>query len=132
MQPSWVPALRAGIGATLILCALIAMAWAWPWRGVDFVLLIWLGLGAFLVWASRSERSGTRVTPEDITVTIGRRVERLTREDILDLRHDRAEGRARRVQAVVRDGRTVTLLGAPPEALDALRAWHLAAPGRGR
>lgn len=124
MQPAWVPTLRAGIGVVLALCAVVALVLAWPWDGIDLGMLLWLGLGIFLIWASRAERSGTRLGDEAITVTSGRTVSTLTREDILDLRHDDPE-RPWRVQAVVRDGRTVTLLGVPPAELARLRAWHL-------
>lgn len=129
MQPRWVPALRAAIGAFLVLAALAALAIAWPWDGIDLAMLLWLGLGLFLIWASRAERSGTRLSDDAITVTSGRRVSALTRGDILDLRHD-DPANPWRVQAVLRDGRTVTLLGVPPAELERLRAWHLGRPTR--
>ncbi|MGO0575396.1 hypothetical protein [Ornithinimicrobium panacihumi] len=124
MQPSWVPLLRAGIGAVLVLTSLVALAIAWPWGGIDLGMLLWLGLGVFLIWASRSERSGTRLIGEEIVVTAGRRVTRLTRADILDLRHDSPDGTPWRVQAVCGDGSLITLLGVPPAELERVRAWH--------
>ena len=129
MQPRWVPALRAAIGAFLVLAALAALAIAWPWDGIDLAMLLWLGLGLFLIWASRAERSGTRLSDDAITVTSGRRVSALTPGDILDLRHD-DPANPWRVQAVLRDGRTVTLLGVPPAGLERLQAWHLGRPTR--
>lgn len=127
MQPPWLPALRASIGAAVILSAVAALVLSWPWR--SWALLIvpaWMLLGVFLVWASRFERSGTRLEPDAITVVEGRRPRRLERADILDLRPD-APHEAWRVQAVLRDGEVVTLLGVPPTELERLRRWHLGA-----
>ena len=124
MQPSWVPALRAAIGVAVILSAVVILVVTWPWR--EWALLIapaWLAFGVFLVWASRFERSGTRLEPDAITVVEGRRPRRLGRTDILDLRPDAPE-QAWRVQAVLRDGEVVTLLGVPPSELERLRHWH--------
>lgn len=124
MQPSWLPRLRAGIGVLVVLSAVAALAVAWPWD--SWALLAapaWLLLGLFLVWASRFEHSGTRLEPDAITVVEGRRPRRLERVDILDLRPDPPEG-AWRLQAVLRDGSSVTLLGVPPGELERLRRWH--------
>jgi hypothetical protein len=127
MQPSWLPALRATIGAAVILSAVVVLAISWPWR--NWALLIapaWMLFGVFLVWASRYERSGTRLDADAITLTEGRRPRRLERKDILDLRPDAPHG-AWRVQAVLRDGEVVTLLGVPPSELERLRRWHTGA-----
>lgn len=124
MQPRWVPALRAGIGGVVSVCAIAALALVWPWDGADLLLTLWLGLGIFLMWASRFEHSGTRIDPDAVSVAVGRRVRRFTRAEILDLRHDRPGEAAWRVQAVLRDGETVTLLGVPPSELGRFRAWH--------
>lgn len=132
MQPRWLPTLRAGIGVTLILAALVVLVAARPWEWPDLVMVAcWAGLGSFLVWASRRERSGTRLTKEEIVLTSGRQVDRLTRQDILDLRHDQPEPHAWRIEAVLADGRRVILLGVPPGELERLRRWHLG-PTRGR
>ncbi len=128
MQPRWLPILRAGIGVAVVLSAVVALVLAWPWRVIEvFLGLVWLGYGAFLVWASRRERSGTRLEDDAVVITSGRDVQRLTRADILDLRTDQPGGRAWRVQAVRRDGRVVTLLAVPPEELERLRRWHVGA-----
>ncbi|OLT40175.1 hypothetical protein BJF86_05025 [Serinicoccus sp. CNJ-927] len=128
MQPRWLPTMRAAIGVAVVLSAVAALALAWPWRVVEVVLaLLWLGYGVFLVWASRRERSGTRLEQDALVVTAGREVERLTRADILDLRTDQPGERAWRVQAVHRDGRLITLLAVPPGELDRLRRWHVGA-----
>lgn len=130
MQPRWLPAFRASIGVAVIVSALAALAATWPWQAPELVLVpLWLGYGAFLVWASRRERSGTRLEDDAIVVTSGRQVHRLTRDDILDLRHDQPAPRAWRVQAVLSDGRVLTLLAVPTDQLERLRRWHLG-PGR--
>ena len=124
MQPRWVPALRAGIGLVVAGTAVVALVLARPWRAPALALILaWLALGVFLVWASRFERSGTRLETDAITVVEGRRPRRLTREDILDLRPEPPES-PWRLQAVLRDGRTVTLLGVPTTELERLRRWH--------
>lgn len=126
MQPTWLPAMRAAIGVTVVLSALVGLAVAWPWRTPALLLLVvWLAYGTFLVWASRHEHSGTRLEPDAIVLTEGRRVRRLTRSDILDLRPDQPGERAWRVQALLTDGQLVTLLGVPPQELARLRAWHV-------
>lgn len=126
MQPRWLPALRAGIGGAVMASAVLALVLAWPWRAIEVVLAaLWLLYGAFLVWASRRERSGTRLEPDAVVVTSGRDVLRLTRDDILDLRTDLPGERAWRVQAVRRDGRVVTLLAVPPSELGRFRRWHV-------
>lgn len=132
MQPRWLPTLRAGIGVTLILAALVVLVAVRPWEWTDLVMVgCWTALGVFLVWASRRERSGTRLTREEIVLTSGRQVDRLTRKDILDLRHDQPGPHAWRIEAVLADGRRVILLGVPPTELERLRRWHLGAgPGR--
>ena len=125
MQPPWLPALRATIGVAVILSAVVVLVISWPWR--NWALLIapaWMAFGGFLVWASRYERSGTRLEADAITVVEGRRPRRLERPDILDLRPDSRE-RPWRVQAVLRDGQVVTLLGVPPSELERLRRWHI-------
>lgn len=86
----------------------------------------------FLVWASRRERSGTRLEDDAIVVTSGKEVSRLGRADILDLRTDQPGRRAWRVQAVRRDGQLITLLAVPPEELERLRRWHVAPPDLGQ
>lgn len=124
MQPPWLPALRAAIGVAVILSAVVVLVLTWPWRDWALVIApVWLLFGVFLVWASRFERSGTRLEADAITVVEGRRPRRLERADILDLRPD-APQRAWRVQAVLRDGQVVTLLGVPPSQLERLRRWH--------
>ena len=127
MQPPWLPRLRAALGAAVVLSGVVGLVAAWPWRswgllGVPAYLL----LGAFLIWASRFERSGTRLEPDAITVVEGRRPRRLERADILDLRPD-SPTEPWRVQAVLRDGEVVTLLGVPPTEVERLRRWHLGA-----
>ncbi|SOC56061.1 hypothetical protein [Ornithinimicrobium cerasi] len=124
MQPRWVPALRAGIGLLLAGSAVAALVLVRPWRAPALALILaWLALGIFLVWASRFERSGTRLEADAITVVEGRRPRRLTRADILALRGEPPQA-PWRLQAVLRDGRTVTLLGVPPGELERLRRWH--------
>lgn len=131
MQPRWLPTLRAGIGVTIMLSAVLALFFARPWeRAAIPVVLAWAGLGLFLIWASRRERSGTLLGAEEIVVTSGRQVHRLTRVEILDLRHDRPEPYAARVQAVLRDGSRLTLLAVPPAELQRLRRWHLDPSGQ--
>lgn len=128
MQPRWLPAFRAGIGVAVILSALAALIFLVlqrPWRPAGLVLVAtWCGYGVFLVWASRRERSGTRLEADRIVVTSGRQVHHLERPDILDLRHDRPAD-PWRVQAVLRDGELLTLLGVPPQELERLRRWHV-------
>ncbi len=124
MQPPWLPALRATIGVAVILSAVTVLALSWPWRSWALLIApVWMLFGVFLVWASRFERSGTRLEADALTVVEGRRPRRLERSDILDLRPD-APQRAWRVQAVLRDGEVVTLLGVPPSELERLRRWH--------
>lgn len=126
MQPRWLPTLRAGLGIAVMLSALVALVLARPWQAGELILvLVWLGYGVFLVWASRRERSGTRLEQDELVVTSGKKVYRLTRADILDLRHDQPAPHAWRVQAVLRDGELLTLLAVPPEELERLRAWHV-------
>lgn len=126
MQPRWLPTLRAGIGVAVILSAIGALVVAWPWRPLEVGLTsLWAGYGAFLVWASRRERSGTRLEEDAIVLTSGAQVTRLTRDDILDLRTDLPGRHAWRVQAVARDGRLITLLAVPPAELELLRRWHV-------
>lgn len=126
MQPRWLPAMRAGIGISVLVLASAALALAWPWGDREYLLAaVWIVYGAFLIWASRRERSGTRLEPDAIVVTSGRRVDRLGHDDILDLRTDRPGEQAWRVQAVLRDGRLLTLLGVPPAELERLRRWHI-------
>ncbi len=134
MQPRWLPTLRAAIGGAVIVSAVTALALAYPWRGLEVALVaLWGGYGAFLVWASRRERSGTRLEDDAVVVvTSGGRTTRLTRADILDLRTDQPGRRAWRVQAVRRDGRLITLLAVPPAELERLRAWHVGGPAGGR
>lgn len=131
MQPRWLPAARAGLGVAVIASAFVALAVLLlqrPWRPVGLALVaVWCGYGVFLVWASRRERSGTRLEQDEIVVTSGREVHHLRREDILDLRHDRPAD-PWRVQAVLRDGTLLTLLAVPPEELERLRRWHLGGP----
>ncbi len=123
MQPVWLPAFRAGIGVVIALGAVVAMVLSWG--SIAFVLAVaCLALGLFLVWASRFERSGTRLTPEALVVTEGRRPRRLTREDILDLRATGPEEHPWRLEAVLREGVVVPLLGVPTTELERLRAWH--------
>ena len=129
MQPRWLPALRAALGVAIVLSAIAALALAWPWRVIEVVLgALWCGYGVFLVWASRRERSGTRLEDDAIVVTSGSEVTRLTRADILDLRTDQPGERAWRVQAIDSRGRLVTLLAVPPEELERLRRWHRRPP----
>ncbi len=124
MQPSWLPRLRATLGVLVVLSAVVALVLAWPWRTWALLAVpACLLLGVFLVWASRFEHSGTRLAPDAITVTEGRRPRRLERVDILDLRLDDPE-RPWRVEAVLRDGAVVILLGVPPSELERLRRWH--------
>lgn len=126
MQPRWLPTLRAGIGIAVILSAVVALVVAWPWQVIELVLaLLWLGYGVFLVWASRRERSGTRLEDDAIVVTSGTDITRLTRADILDLRTDQPGAHAWRVQAICSDGRVITLLAVPPSELERLQAWHV-------
>lgn len=126
MQPRWLPAFRAGIGVAVLVAALAALAFAYPWRPAELIVVpAWCGYGVFLIWASRRERSGTRLEDDVVVVTSGRQVHRLTRADILDLRHDQPEPHAWRVQAVLRDGQVLTLLAVPPSELGRLRRWHL-------
>lgn len=126
MQPRWLPTLRAGIGVVVALTAVVALVLSYPWRLPAILIIVaWLLLGVFLVWASRFERSGTRLEPDAITVVEGRRPRRLTRADILDLRADPPDG-PWRLEAVLRDGQVVTLLGVPPAELERLRGWHVA------
>lgn len=131
MQPRWLPAFRAGLGVAVILSALAALGLLVvqrPWRPGGLVLVaVWCGYGVFLVWASRRERSGTRLEQDQIVVTSGRQVHHLGRHDILDLRHDRPV-EPWRVQAVLRDGTLLTLLAVPPEELERLRRWHVGGP----
>lgn len=136
MQPRWLPTFRAGLGVAVIGSALVvlaALALVGPWRpGALPLVAAWCGYGVFLVWASRRERSGTRLEADRIVVTSGTEVDRLERQDILDLRHDQPPPHAWRVQAVLRDGRLLTLLAVPPGELERLRRWHAerpAAPG---
>ncbi|KUG56750.1 hypothetical protein AVL62_11420 [Serinicoccus chungangensis] len=132
VQPRWLPTLRAAIGGAVIVSAVTALALAYPWRGLEIALVgLWGGYGAFLVWASRRERSGTRLEDDAVVVTSGGRTTRLTRADILDLRTDQPGRRAWRVQAVRRDGRVITLLAVPPAELERLRAWHVGGPTGG-
>lgn len=123
MQPAWLPRLRAGIGVAVTLSAVLGLVLAWGTIAVALMVL-WLGLGIFLVWASRFEHTGTTLDAGAITVVEGRRPLRLTREDILDLRTEEPDGIPWRLVAVLRDGRTVPLLGVPPAELERLRAWH--------
>ncbi|WP_165368450.1 hypothetical protein [Serinicoccus sediminis] len=133
MQPRWLPTLRAGIGVAVLVSAVVALVLAHPWRVLEVVMVaVWAGYGAFLVWASRRERSGTRLEDDAVVVTSGRQTTRLTRADILDLRTDQPGQHAWRLQAVRRDGRLVTLLGVPPSELDRLRRWHVGGPVGGR
>ena len=124
MQPAWLPALRAGIGVAIALSAVVAIVLSWGTLALALAV-VWLALGVFLVWASRFERSGTRLTPDALTVTEGRRPRRLTRPDILDLRAAGPEDHPWRLEAVLRDGELVPLLGVPPAELGRLRAWHV-------
>lgn len=126
MQPSWVPLLRAGLGVLIMAIGVAALVLSRPWTAVHLFLLLWVGLGAFLVWASRQERSGTRFDGETLTVVIGRRAHRIAREDVLDLRHDSPDGLPWRIEAIVTDGARVPLLGVPPAELEAMQAWHRA------
>lgn len=127
MQPGWVPLLRAALGVVIAVSAVAALVLARPSHPAAVVLaLATFGLGVFLVWASRFERSGTRLDPDAVTLVEGRRPRRLTRADILDLRGEPADGTPWRVVAVLRDGEEVTLLGVPPTELDRLRRWHSA------
>lgn len=123
MQPSWLPTLRAGIGVVVILSAVVGLVLAWGTITVALMVL-WLALGIFLVWASRYERTGTSLDQDAITVVEGRRPQRLTRADILDLRAEGPEDNPWRIVAVLRDGQTVPLLGVPVAELDRLRRWH--------
>lgn len=123
MQPSWLPTLRAGIGVVLILSAFVGLVLAWG-TIVVALMVLWLALGVFLVWASRYERTGTALDQDAITVVEGRRPQRLTRADVLDLRAEGPADHPWRIVAVLRDGRTVPLLGVPPAELDRLRRWH--------
>ena len=133
MQPRWLPMLRAGIGIAVVVSAVVALVLAHPWRVLEVVMVaVWAGYGAFLVWASRRERSGTRLEDDAVVVTSGRQTTRLTRADILDLRPDQPGQHAWRLQAVRRDGQLVTLLGVPPSELDRLRRWHVGGPVGGR
>ena len=133
MQPRWLPTLRAGIGVAVLVSAVVALVLAHPWRVLEVVMVaVWAGYGAFLVWASRRERSGTRLEDDAVVVTSGRQTTRLTRADILDLRTDQPGEHAWRLQAVRRDGQLVTLLGVPPSELDRLRRWHVGGPVGGR
>ena len=133
MQPRWLPTLRAGIGVAVLVSAVVALVLAHPWRVLEVVMVaVWAGYGAFLVWASRRERSGTRLEDDAVVVTSGRQTTRLTRADILDLRTDQPGQHAWQLQAVRRDGRLVTLLGVPPSELDRLRRWHVGGPVGGR
>lgn len=129
MQPRWLPAFRAGLGVAVILSALAALVVLIVRERPGGLVLVaaWCGYGVFLVWASRRERSGTRLEQDEIVVTSGREVHHLRREDILDLRHDRPAD-PWRVQAVLRDGTLLTLLAVPPEELERLRRWHLGGP----
>lgn len=135
MQPRWLPTFRAGLGVAVILSALVALAAlsvVGPWRpGALPLVAAWCGYGVFLVWASRRERSGTRLEADRIVVTSGTQVDHLGRQDILDLRHDQPPPHAWRVQAVLRDGRLLTLLAVPPEELERLRRWHAQRPTSG-
>lgn len=132
MQPRWLPAFRAGLGVAVLVSALgvlLALALVGPWRpGALPLVAAWTGYGVFLVWASRRERSGTRLEDDRIVVTSGTQVDELTRQDILDLRHDQPPPHAWRVQAVLRDGRLLTLLAVPPGELERLRRWHAQRP----
>lgn len=133
MQPRWLPTLRAGIGVAVVVSAVVALVLAHPWRVLEVVMVaVWAGYGAFLVWAGRRERSGTRLEDDAVVVTCGRQTTRLTRADILDLRPDQPGQHAWRLQAVRRDGQLVTLLGVPPSELDRLRRWHVGGPVGGR
>lgn len=126
MQPRWLPTLRAGIGVAVLLTLAVMLVLTWPWRlGEVLMALVWVAFGVFLIWASRREHSGTRLEAEAIVVTTGRRPRQLTRDDILDLRTDGPPERSWRVQAVLRDGEVVTLLGVPPGELGRLRRWHV-------
>ncbi|GAA1164622.1 hypothetical protein GCM10009584_01890 [Ornithinimicrobium humiphilum] len=125
MQPAWLPRLRAGIGLAMLLVAVVVLALSWPWR--TWALLVipaWMLLGVFLVWASRFERTGTRLEPDALTVVLGRRPRRLGRADILDVRADPPE-QPWRLTAVLRDGEVIPLLGVPPTELERLRRWHV-------
>ncbi|GAA5168120.1 hypothetical protein [Ornithinimicrobium tianjinense] len=125
MQPRWVPLLRAALGCLIGVSALAALVLARPTHPAAVVLtLAALGLGVFLMWAGRFERSGTRLDPDALTVIEGRRPRRLSRADVLDVRGEPAGGIPWRVVAVLRDGEEVTLLGVPPAELDRLRRWH--------
>lgn len=123
MQPAWLPRLRAGIGVAVAVSAVVGLVLAWGTIAVALMVL-WLALGVFLVWASRFEHTGTTLDPDAVTVVEGRRPRRLTREDILDLRTEEPDGLPWRVVAVLRDGQTVPLLGVPPAELERLRRWH--------
>lgn len=123
MQPAWLPRFRAGIGVAVAVSAVLGLVLAWGTIAVTLMVL-WLALGVFLVWASRFEHTGTTLDADAITVVEGRRPRRLTREDILDLRTDEPDGLPWRVVAVLRDGQTVPLLGVPPTELERLRRWH--------
>lgn len=126
MQPRWLPVMRASIGFACVLAATVGLAWTRPWEPVELVMVgIWVSYGVFLIWVSRWERSGTRVEQDAVVVTAGRRVQRLTRADILDLRLDQPPPHAWRVQAVVTSGERVTLLAVPVSELDGLRRWHV-------
>lgn len=128
MQPRWLPTLRAGIGVAVVMSAVGALVVARPWRPLELWLaLMWASYGFFLIWASRRERSGTKLEPDAIVLTVGKQVTRLTRSDILDLRTDQPGRHAWRVQAVGRDGRIITLLAVPPSELEHLRRWHVGA-----
>lgn len=125
MQPRWLPAFRAAIGVTVVVSAVIALVVVRPWRPLGVALVLaWSGYGLFLVWASRHEHSGTRLEGDVVVLTEGRRVRRLTRTDILDIRPDGPGVHAWRVQALLADGTLVTLLGVPPSELGRLRRWH--------
>lgn len=124
MQPRWLPALRAALGVAVVLGALVALVATRPGPVGLVVVAAWSAYGVFLVWASRHEHSGTRLQDDAIVLTEGRRVRRLTRADILDVRPDAPGEQAWRVQALLADGSLVTLLGVPPSELERLRRWH--------
>lgn len=126
MQPPWLPAFRAGIGVFIMLSGVAALVLTWG-ELTSLVALVWMAFGAFLVWASRFERSGTRLEPDAITVVAGRRPRRLTRQDVLDLRTDTPTGTSGQVEAVLHDGTVVPLLGVPATELERLRRWHAGA-----
>ncbi|AXH97420.1 hypothetical protein DV701_16050 [Ornithinimicrobium avium] len=123
MQPAWLPTLRAGIGLVVILSAAVGIVLAWG-TIVVALMVLWLALGVFLVWASRYERTGTTLDEGAITVVEGRHPQRLTRAGVLDLRTEGPAEHPWRIVAVLRDGRTLPLLGVPPGELDRLRRWH--------